>query len=586
MDFLRVDVVKIIAETFNKIGLPVMPVDELLEKTKDDKKVWSLYWTGCTMGLNQVEREKSSQRCAQYKPKNIEELSAFVAAIRPGFKSMLDTFITRTPFQYGIPSLDNLLKTPAIPDSFLEYDEQILVILKAAGIPGPDAYAAIKAVKKKKMEKVASYKQRFKEGFSKHLQETENATEEKANEIVEQIWTIIENAANYMFCAAHAISMGCDSLYVAWLKAYYPYELYTVMLKLYDEKKNKDKISAIISEMKRFYGITMIPGRFGQDNRDWSANKEKATISQSISSVRYISKDAAEELYQLGLQDEAKIGVEYHPTTYTSEGKKQINAIKKELRQLKKIYDTEEDPLMSDEEREELEEQKEAAVAKGIILEEDLRVAEKNPKYIETEAYEECVTAKLDCFANVLRAIQMNTGINSRVIKTLIGIGYFEKFGKTGKLMKVFDAFTEGPMAISKSIKSFQERLKTLRNYEDSLPDEELPISGRLLNEHENIGLCLSYDKDVPSRSYFVQQVDDKYSIRVKLYNMRTGKSGTARISKQLYAYQPLREGDCIKEAKFEKRPRYSYKNGKRKIIPGEEEVWVTGYNVAQTSAA
>lgn len=53
--------------------------------------------------------------------------------------------------------------------------------------------------KKKKAEKVASFKQRFRDGFTNYLKETEGADEKKAHEVVEQIWTIIENAANYMF---------------------------------------------------------------------------------------------------------------------------------------------------------------------------------------------------------------------------------------------------------------------------------------------------------------------------------------------------------------------------------------------------
>ena len=112
---------------------------------------------------------------------------------------MLQTFISRTSFEYGIPSLDKLLKTEAIPDSFLLYDEQILQILKAAGIPGPEAYATTKAIKKKKIDKVLAAKDKFKTGFTKYLQETENATTEKASEVVEEVWTIIENAASYMF---------------------------------------------------------------------------------------------------------------------------------------------------------------------------------------------------------------------------------------------------------------------------------------------------------------------------------------------------------------------------------------------------
>lgn len=198
-DFLRVDVVKVIADAFKMAGLPVMSVDELLEAVKDDKEVWDLYAKGFVMGLNQVERAKSAERCRIYKPKNVAELAAFVAAIRPGFKSMLNTFINRQRFAYHIPSLDNLLATKEIPDSFLLYDEQVLRVLKAAGIPGAKAYSITKAIKKKKTDKVLAAKEDFKVGFTKLLQETEGASEEKAHQVVEQVWKIIEDAANYMF---------------------------------------------------------------------------------------------------------------------------------------------------------------------------------------------------------------------------------------------------------------------------------------------------------------------------------------------------------------------------------------------------
>ena len=182
------------------------------------------------------------------------------------------------------------------------FDEQILTILQSAGIPAADAYVCIKAIKKKKADKVASFRQRFEEGFTRRLQEQEGASEEAAKDIVEKIWTIVNDAASYMFCAAHAFSMACDSLYAAWLKVHYPYELYTTMLKLYDEKGKKDKIAAIIAEMKRYKGIRLTPGQFGQDNRDWLIDKESCSISQSLSAIKYVSKQAAEDLYHVGQQ--------------------------------------------------------------------------------------------------------------------------------------------------------------------------------------------------------------------------------------------------------------------------------------------
>ena len=488
-DFLRVDVVKVISDTFKLAGLPVMSVDELLEAVKDDKEVWNLYANGFVMGLNQVERAKSAERCRIYKPRNVTELAAFIAAIRPGFKSMLSTFINRQKFSYNIPSLDNLLATKEIPDSFLLYDEQILRILKAAGIPGADAYACTKSIKKKKADKVASYKERFKEGFTKVLQEQEGASEEKAHKTVEQIWRIIEDAANYMFCAAHAFSMACDSLYAAWLKVHYPYELYITMLKLYDEKKNTDKISAIIAEMKRYKNIALTAGRFGQDNRDWVVDKEHHCISQSLSSIRYMSKGAARDLFTAG----------------------------------QKEYKT---------------------------------------------------------FTDVLRELQMNTCLDTRQIKILIELNYFEQFGKSGKLIKVFDEFFEGSNKLTKTVKSFESRLENCRKFEESLPDEELSIGQRLDSELSNIGLCLSIDKSAPDNLYFVREIDAKYGIKSKLYSIQRGTTGIIRFRKDDYAKKDFKEGDCVQLLKFNQSPRYTYKGGAKTAIPNEYEFWAKDYKV------
>ncbi len=566
-----------------------MTVSELDEAVKNDDEVWNLYKNGITFGLNQVEKEKSSKRCMIYKPHSVPELSALVAAIRPGFKSMLDTFINRNHFEYNIPSLDNLLKTEYIPESFLMYDEQILQILKAAGIPGPDAYACTKAIKKKKADKVASFKERFKSGFGKMLQEKEHASKEKADETVEEIWRIINDAASYMFCSAHSVSMAYDSLYCAWLKAHYPYELYVTMLKLYDEKKNTDKISAIISEMKRYKGIRLLPGRFGQDNRDWLVDKEHATISQSISSIRYISKEAAEVLYQIGLNDEAVMGTIYKPAVLKDSVKKDIAAIKKKLKQLKERYDKEAPSDLSKEELFRFTEEKEGIAQAGAEMEELLRNIELSPDSYETQAEEIDVIAKLDCFTNVLRAIQMNANVNTRMIEVLIGIGYFSRYGKTEKLMKVFNEFFEGKQKLTKTIKSFQERLEYMRNYEASLPDEDLPIGLRLQKEFDNIGLCLTAFPSAPSNLYFVESVDDKYSVRAKLYSVQRGTIGTIRITKKQQEIMPLKEGNLIVMEKYNMRQRCSYKDGKRIPIPGEKDCWVTNYSIIyenQLSAA
>lgn len=128
MDLLRVDVVKIINETFRAVNRPVLTADELVAAVKDDPAIWALYADGYTLGLNQCEKEKTTQRVMRFKPKNTVELSAFVAAIRPGAKSLVDGFVARQFHSYGIPAMDELLRLNGATDitgqsSFLFYDK-------------------------------------------------------------------------------------------------------------------------------------------------------------------------------------------------------------------------------------------------------------------------------------------------------------------------------------------------------------------------------------------------------------------------------------------------------------------------------
>lgn len=94
--------------------------------------------------------------------------------------------------------------------------------------------------------------------------------------------------------------MACDSAYGAYLKAYHPYEFYLTQLKLYTEKKDRDKIAALVTEMRNYAGIRLTTGLFGQDNRDWLVDKKNKTISQSLSAIKFISAKSAQELYECG----------------------------------------------------------------------------------------------------------------------------------------------------------------------------------------------------------------------------------------------------------------------------------------------
>lgn len=202
-DLLTVKVVDLIYQIFHRIGMEPPSVTELLKWCATDDKVWDLYKRGATMCLNQVERSGTSARVAKYQPRNISELSAFIAAIRPGFKSLYKTFESRVPFSYGVKAFDNLIQTKEMPNSYVLYQEQEMQALHYAGIPMSECYTAIKNIAKKRKEKVLAYKDVFKKGFAKAIVEDEGKTEEEADELTNKLWQIIEDSASYSFnCVA------------------------------------------------------------------------------------------------------------------------------------------------------------------------------------------------------------------------------------------------------------------------------------------------------------------------------------------------------------------------------------------------
>lgn len=287
--------------------------------------------------------------------------------------------------------------------------------------------------------------------------------------------------------------MALDSLYGAYLKVYYPYEFYTVMLRLYSDKGNKEKVSLIIREMKAYRNISMIPGKFRQDNRDWYVDRQRATISQSLSSIKFIPASAAQSLY--------------------------------EMRDM-----------------------------------------------------------KFDYFADVLRYLQMKTSMNTRMIRILITLDYFSEFGGSAKLMKVFEAFTGGPCKVTKTLKSFEKRLTNLRKIEEDAEDHRMSVYDVLPVEQFVLEMCLTTDQSVRDGIYFVTNVEAKRSIFVTAYSIRSGRYGVLKLKRDIYDADPIQPGDFFAIGDWKKTPRYLFKDGKRKEIPGETETWMYSYNITHRS--
>lgn len=283
-DYLTVKVYEIIDRVYKLIGRPIDDISTLVNNC--DEKVWDIYANGLTTTINQADSNLGKQTLKRYKPTSLAEMSAWVAAIRPGFASLLNNFLDRQPYSTGVKELDDILE-----DSFhyLMYQESIMKYLVFLGMEEKGTYDIIKKIAKKKFkeEELNALQKQLEEGWIKNVGKIDGFAE---------TWQVVQDAAHYSFNASHSLSVAIDSLYGAYLKANYPLEYFTVVLSMYSD--DMERTANLIGELP-YFGIKLESIRFGKSGSDYAMDKENNTIYKGIASIKYCNTQIADELLEL-----------------------------------------------------------------------------------------------------------------------------------------------------------------------------------------------------------------------------------------------------------------------------------------------
>ncbi|MGL4801886.1 MAG: PHP domain-containing protein [Cetobacterium sp.] len=283
-DYLSVKVYKIIRQVCEMANIKIPTIKELTELLND--KTFDIYKNKLTCTINQADSDFATALVSDYGINSVAEASAFVAAIRPGFASLLDNFIERKPYTTGVDELDNILK-----DSYhyLMYQESIMKYLIWLGIKESESYDIIKKIAKKKFKEkeLIELKTKLKEGWIKQVGKEEG---------FDDTWQVVEDASKYSFNASHSLSYAYDSLYGAYLKANYPLEYYAVTLNLYND--DIDRTIKLTDELN-YFDIKLQDPKFRYSKAEYFPNKETNTIYKGIESIKYLNAHVGEYLYSL-----------------------------------------------------------------------------------------------------------------------------------------------------------------------------------------------------------------------------------------------------------------------------------------------
>ena len=288
-DALIVDVVSIIFKLYQSLGMEVPPVNTLRRMVTGDQLTWDLYASGKTCCLNQCEKTSTTKKIMVYKPQNIKELSAFIAGIRPGFKSHIDNFINRIPYSNGEQAIDDMLS-----DSFnyMLYQESVMGIYSYLGIPMKDSYDTIKKISKKKLkgEALKHVEESLREHWQLKIGNLDN---------FESVYRVIKDSQRYGFNAPHALSMANDSLYEAWVKAHHTSVFYETTLNHYQSKDDKNKVAELLQEATSMFGYTIGHYEYGKDNSKFTVDDTERIIYPNMASIKGIGKTAVEDMMSL-----------------------------------------------------------------------------------------------------------------------------------------------------------------------------------------------------------------------------------------------------------------------------------------------
>lgn len=233
MDFLSLDNLILISNLINEIG-----DIKISEIPLDDKKTLDIFRSVNTDGIFQFESSGIKNVLRKFRVDNFNDLSIMLALFRPGPMENIDSYIKRKEGKEKITYVSESVKE-ILSETYgiIIYQEQIMKIAeKMAGFTLGEADNLRRAMSKKKLELMESFKDKFIEGSIKNGYTKEDSI---------KTFDYILKFASYGFNKAHSVSYAYISYQMAYLKAHYPSHFMKYLLSnvIGNEIKTKEYIN-------------------------------------------------------------------------------------------------------------------------------------------------------------------------------------------------------------------------------------------------------------------------------------------------------------------------------------------------------
>lgn len=160
--------------------------------------------------------------------------------------------------------------------------------------------------------------------------------------------------------------------------------------------------------------------------------------------------------------------------------------------------------------------------------------------------------------------IDINGKMNSKQLTILIKLDFFSEFGKSKKLMDVYENFSNiyGKKQLDKAkyynaifVKyakketekklMYDDTVELLKSLERKIPNEDMKITERIQAWYDYVGSCELYDKSY-TRECLVLEIDNKYATKCLLHCINNSHVKWVKVGKKMFKNNKFEVGDVL----------------------------------------
>lgn len=254
----------------------------------NDKAVWE-DMIKSPIGVFQFEDDYAFSLLKKFNTQSIEDMCLVTACVRPSGASYRDKLISRTPNKNPSQIIDDMLANNL---GYLVYQEDTIRFLQEiCGFSGSEADTVRRAIGHKDAQKLQEAIPKIMDGYCAKSDKPREIAEQEAKTFLQ----IIEDSSSYQFGYNHSVGYSILGYYCAYLRKYYPLEFITAFFNCSDTEEDFTN-GAILAKER---GIKIRSPKFRHSKADYFFDKESNSIYKGVMSIKYLSENVANELYEL-----------------------------------------------------------------------------------------------------------------------------------------------------------------------------------------------------------------------------------------------------------------------------------------------